>query len=75
MDKPIKQFFVTGTKRDGTFSSPELPLESCATFPEALQEAREWHEQFGDAYAIWYRDRLIGTYDVRGHVPLSPEFR
>lgn len=72
----VKQFHITGKKTGSDeFSHPSLAYTSFATFQEALQDAKEWHEQFGDAYAIWFRERIVGVYDLRGHIPLDPEFR
>jgi len=73
-----KRYVVTGPDREtGEFVKPSrLTLVSnfsFATFPEAAREAREYHEQFGDAFAVWFDDRLVAIADMRGLVMLCPD--
>jgi len=78
----IKQYAVSGGVfcedrfvHPKEFSVRQVRDLMFATLDEAKRCAREYHEQFGDAFAVWFRDRQVGVHGTRGYVPLDPEFK
>lgn len=70
-----RRYMVTGPSRmTGEFVRPSVSGKVFATLDEARMEARELHEQFGDAFAVWFRGRIVGRWGREGYVPLEPDF-
>lgn len=72
----FRRYTVTGPGPDGEFVRPSRQSLKSLTFFDldaAKLEAKELHEQFGDAFAIWFDDRIVAIHDLRGYIPLCPE--
>lgn len=77
MSLRIKQYAVSGPSGGVPFLPPSRVERKLHffTLEEAVHEAKSLHEQFGDVFAVWFRQRIVGTFDARGYVMLVPGFR